>query len=117
MKQTSGYLLASIFVLVVGIYSILSIHKVAQPFIEMAISSAEATKALLENEQNIIRSITAEQRQVWLANLSDPKLEATGITALRNIASYIIGILFFCYVCQLLAASYKSYNKSKQQDK
>ena len=115
MTKAITYFLSALFTLGVGIYSITSIHKISQPFIEMTISSAEATRDLLANEKNIIHSITPEQRKVWLDNVSDPEIEATGIIVVANLASFIIGVLFIGYVLQLLATSYKSYNKAKQR--
>ena len=114
MGKVIGYIFCALIMIFCAYYSISSFHNIAQEFIYMATAGAEQTRDLLASEDNIINSITAEQRSIWLSNLSDPSLEATGIIVIRDLASYAIGILSLGYIGQFLIGAYKSYNKAKQ---
>ena len=63
MTKAAGYLIAALFMVAIGVYSVISIHEIAQPFIEITKSDAETTRDLLADERNVIRSITPEQRK------------------------------------------------------
>ena len=113
MIKVVVYFIGALFMIGAALFSITTIHNIAQPFIEMSISDAETTRILLSSDENIIRTITTDQRKIWLENLSQLELQATGIIVMRNIASYVIGILFIGYILQCFFASYKSYRKLK----
>lgn len=59
-------------------YTISSIHKMAQPFIEIAVSGAVQVKSLLASNENVIHSISPKARESWISNLEDPYIEARG---------------------------------------
>lgn len=117
MDRVGLYVCAAIFMVVCAYFSIVYIHNIAETFIEITKAGAIQMRELLVDEDNIIRSITPEQREIWVSNLSNPRLQATGIIVLRDLFSFAVGLLFLGYGIQLLVAAYKTYNKSIKQDK
>lgn len=111
MKKTFPHLFIALMALSVGYYSIITIRDLSEPFIEMSISGAEQMKELLSNKENTIQTLTIEQRESWIANLSEPELQAAGIIFMRDLASILAGVLFLSYAIQSFYRAYKCITK------